>query len=126
MPWTQPPPAAGMLLGLSLSSAIGDSSSKVALAFVATLTTVGLSSYLSLRPLCLATLNWARCRILMDRRAARWRARRPSRLCLLTHSRASDGPFPSLRPSGQRLIPRAIPARAAGSFEMTGWQRRRR
>lgn len=81
----------GMCLGLTLSSGIGDSWGKVSLAFLATLTTVAVSSYLSLRPLCLATLNWARCRIMLDRRGtaaqerSRSRSKRSSKRSTLPH-----------------------------------------
>ncbi len=55
----------GMMLGIALSSAIGDSCTAAYCIYTCTLATVTACSYASLRGLRLPTLNWARMRILL-------------------------------------------------------------
>ena len=55
----------GMGCGIALSSAIGDARGAAYCAYAITLSLVAACSYASLRGLRLATLNWARMRILL-------------------------------------------------------------
>jgi hypothetical protein len=55
----------GMGCGIALSTAVGDALGAAFCAYAVTLSTVAFCSYASLRGLRLATLNWARMRILL-------------------------------------------------------------